>query len=285
MIKIIKTYRSLSSEQKQILKEKVVDLNRPADELLALLKPLAGCDAIADKARTPLGCTMAFGIVLLIAGVIAIVNMELGTGPLLAYIAVMAVLLALDIFLFAWSKHVDLSNNVRQFVIPVLTVLREDMGREPVHVKLDLRPPTIKEKKTGEEPPYESGPYYKIVATTYLDPWMTAEATLRDGTRLWWKITDHIRELRKTKRNARGKIKMKTKHKKRTDIEVEVALRNKFYALDKKSGGELESDDKRTSVRIERTIKTPTLDPIEPRALLDAVTGVYANARMVKKEA
>jgi len=38
-------YRSLDAEQKRILREKRIDETRPVDELMALLQPVAACDA------------------------------------------------------------------------------------------------------------------------------------------------------------------------------------------------------------------------------------------------
>jgi hypothetical protein len=45
---VLTVYRSLSAEQKQILRDKKVDLNRPIDEILALLRPIAACDKVAE---------------------------------------------------------------------------------------------------------------------------------------------------------------------------------------------------------------------------------------------
>jgi hypothetical protein len=124
-----------------------------------------------------------------------------------------------------------------------------------------------------------------VIETTYVDPWMSAEALLVDGTKLSWSITDSIRERKKTKRNARGKYKTKTKHLKKTDLEVSLRLRKKTYDLTTPGDAEVTSDAKRNVVVMERQIRTPSLDPIDPRALIDLVANVYRNARVAKKEA
>src|SRR5438045_5700116 len=46
---VIDAYRSLSDEQKRILKEKTVSMNRPVGEAIALLRPIAECDALVAK--------------------------------------------------------------------------------------------------------------------------------------------------------------------------------------------------------------------------------------------
>jgi hypothetical protein len=278
---VLTLYRSLDAEQKRILREKQVDLNRPVDEVLTLLKPLATCDAVADKSRTPLGCTFALAI---LAAVILSVVMP---WPALAIpLVLVAAVVCGTGFLFFWTRRVDLSNNLRQFVIPVLTLFREDIdSKRPFHVKLDLRPPLSKAKKTGESAPYKHGAYHKVIDSTYVDHWMTAEGVLVEGTRVWWSITDAIRERKKTKKNPRGKYKTKTKYAKKTKIEVEVGLQKKVYALQGNAGDRVKAGEKRNDVQIQRRQRSASLDAIEPRALIDIIAGVYQHARRVRKEA
>ena len=279
-----KIYKSLDAEQKRILSEKVIDLNRPPDEILRTLKPLAACDALGDKARSRLGCSGAIAIVIMVVFFIA---WAATTNMLMAIPAAIALVAAIFLlWLWSWTKKIDLSNNFRQFVLPVLTMFREDFAAgQPVHVKLDLRPPTSPPKKTGESEPYKHGVYYKVVDSTYVDSWMSAEGALSDGSKLSWSITDYIRERKKTKRNPRGKIKSKTKYSKKSYIEVDLGLRKKLYEVAPPPGAEIDSGAKRNSVRVARTVRSASIDPLDPRALIDLVADIYRNARPVKKEA
>ena len=68
-------YRSLSAEQKQIIRAKSIDLSRPIDEILTLLKPLAACAKLADKSRTKVGCSFGLGIVLSIATLVGLITL------------------------------------------------------------------------------------------------------------------------------------------------------------------------------------------------------------------
>ncbi len=280
---VLKVYRSLSGEQKQILADKKVELNRPVAELLATLKPIAGCDRIADKARTPLGCTFALMIVIVIAFAIAWANV----GPIMIVPLVLAIAVMVgSAWLFFWTRKIDVSNNLREFVLPVLTVFREDIAPDqPVRVSLDLRSPTSPEKRTTDGEPYKQGVYYKVVDSLYRDEWMNAEAVLVDGTRLRWNIVDEIRERKKTNKNPRGKIKTKTKYRKKTEIEIEVGMKKKIYAIEAPQDAEVKSGEKRDAIRMTREVRTDSLDPIVPRALIDAIADVYRNARPAKKEA
>jgi hypothetical protein len=281
---VFKAYRSLSAEQKRTLREKRLRMNRPAAELLSFLRPLAACDALSDKARTKLGCT--FG--LLIVGTIAAVIVGFHDGwsaiPFLILFGVLAPTIGFG-YLWTWTRGIDVSNNFRQFAVPVLTVLRDDFDpAHPVHLELDLTSPTIPAKKRGESAPYKKGAYYKVVDTTYVDAWMSLEGVLVDGTKLSWRVSDSIRERTKTKRNPRGKIKTKTRYKKKSEIEVSMGLKKKTYAL-ASTVGEVSGDEKRHTVRVSREVVTASLDPIDPRALLDLVADVFRNTRPAKESA
>ncbi|MDP9194760.1 MAG: hypothetical protein M3P06_23945 [Acidobacteriota bacterium] len=281
---VLTAYRSLGAEQKQILRDKKVDLHRPIDEVLALLRPLAACDKVADKSRTKLGCSFGIGVVLTI--VLAFVLTGAGWSALklllIGSLAVIAIGLGV---LYFFTRRIDLSNNFRDFALPVLTVFREDFdGARPVRLKLNLDPPTAASKKTAESAPYKHGVYHKVIDTTYVDPWMTASAVLVDGTKVSWSVTDEVRERKKTKKNARGKYKSKTKYRKKTDLEVEVALLKKTYAMSAVSEGEVSSDAKRNKVRLEREIRSESLDPLDPKALIDLVADVYRSTRRPVKE-
>lgn len=278
---VLKAYRSLTAEQKRALRRKRLEMNRPIGPLLEFLKPLAACDTMSDKVRTKLGCTFGITIAAMISAVIYFASLWTATGTLV--VVGIAVLMIGSGYLWMWTRSIDVSNNFRQFALPVLTVLREDFDpSQPVHVSLDLTAPTAGAKKRHESAPYSKGSYHKIVDSTYVDPWMAVEGVLVDGTKLSWNVTDSIRERKKTKRNARGKYKTKTKYKKKSDIEVSMALRKKTYALTA-TEGEVSGDAKRHTVRLTREVITASLDPLDPRALLDLVADVFRSTRPAKE--
>jgi hypothetical protein len=275
-----KTYRSLRPEQKQILAQKRLEVDRPVDELLALLKPIAACDSVANKSQTRFGCT--FGIMIVMTVVAVIFFSNLGWGPLtLGVLLLFAGVAVASGWFWLWLRRIDVSNNLRQFVLPVLALFREDIDpKSPVRLRVDLGQPITAQKRTSEGAPYKHGVYHKVIDSTYVDPWMSAEAVLVDGTRLRWSVTDRIRERKKTKRNARGKYKTKTKYRKVTDVEVQVAMKTKTYAL---SDAAVTGDGKRGKVEVQRSVRTDSLAPVDPRALIDAIAGVYRSARPAKE--
>lgn len=276
-MKGLKAYRSLNAEQKRALREKRIELNRPVGQTLEFLKPLAACDAMSDKFRTTLGCTFALTLVGTI--VLAVIYVNNGWPEGSWTIVVPPLLFAiLSGFGWRWTRGIDISNNFRKFAIPVLTVLRDDFDpAQPVHVKLDLAAPNAPSKKNGNDEAVNKGGR-KIVNSRYVDRWMVVEGVLVDGTKLAWRVTDAIRESKRTRRNARGKIKTKTKYKKKSDIEVSVGLKKKTYDL-RKSLGTMTDDEKRRTVVLSRRVVTASLDPIDPRVLLDLVASVFRNTR------
>lgn len=274
------TYRSLSAEQKAILKQKKLDLRQPVDQLLALLRPLAACDSVANKAQHKMGCTLALMILATLIGIVVLA--KIGWGPVtLAVFGLLVLTTFASAFFYSWLRGIDVSDNLRSFVVPVLALFREDFDpRVPVHLRLDLSSPTTKPKKTAESKPYKQGRYHRVIDTMYLDPWMSADAMLVDGTKLSWSVTDRIRERQKTKKNARGKSKTKTKYKKVSDLEVRLALRTRSFSV---ANAELSADGKRSKVEVERRVRTDSLAPIDPRTLIDAITDVYRAARPTKE--
>jgi hypothetical protein len=272
-------YQALSEEQKSILLNKVVDLDRNVDELVDLLKPVAAFDKAVGSSRTRLGCSIG----LLIVAVIASFVLMGAVHPLVGGAVLVAAIVGLvyTIKMYKWAGSVDVSDNLGGFALPMLSLLREDFdGAEPVHVHLDLRAPTAKEKVVNVGKEYKRGAYYKIIDTIYKDEWFSGRALLHDGSRLRWELTEIIRESKKSKRTPRGKYKTKTKHKKKAKIEIELTLRKKTYDV---SGSAKEKEsEKSATVRAEHVFVTNTLTPIPLEPMLDTVTGIYRAAQPAK---
>ncbi len=274
-----KTYRSLNAEQRRLLKTKQVTANRPIDAVISLLQPIAAYDRIGDKMRTRFGCAAGILIVLSIAGVIAASNDVPQRSVVLVLSLLAAVTAVVAIGMWAWTKGIDLSNNLRQFMLPVLSVFREDIDpKQKIQLRLDLGLPTAKGKLQQTNEPYSRGVYYKIVEAFYLDPWASAEMPLADGSILKWSIVDHIRERSQTKKNPRGKIKTKVKYTVKTHVDVELTLRSNAYSIAQSEGERMKQSAKKKTVRIKARHKHETLEPIDPIVFIDIVAGIYRRA-------
>lgn len=275
-----KSYRSLNGEQKRFIHEKQIDVNRPIDEILGILKPIAAFDAAEAKVGK-WGC---LGILAVIAAFLFFAFGE--DVPRLVRLPIVLALLAWGIFGFVfwmWASRIDVSDYLREFVVPLLTLFREDIDRkEPMHLRVDLRAPTDKTKQQSVGQPYSKGAYYKIIDTTYVDPWLEADALFADGSRVHWAITDTIVKHAKSKKTSRGKYKSKTKYTRKSDIDVEVTLRKKEYAVDAVAGAKVKQGERSTAVKVSHTIKTKDITPLPVRTLVDAMAGVYKSAQPVK---
>jgi hypothetical protein len=77
--------------------------------------------------------------------------------------------------------------------------------------------------------------YPRILHTTHLFPWLSAQGKLHDGTRLDINLTDEVHKFKitRSKRGSSGKTKIKTKikYKVRTTYQVNLALPTHKYDL------------------------------------------------------
>jgi hypothetical protein len=239
----------MTPEQQEIAASKRIGVNRPIDEVLALVRALLDFDAVMAAKRKKAGCAIPIAIVVVIGGFIVSGMIPFGIViPILGLIGTVAA-----IVLFVRLKSQDLSDNLRTTAAPFLAVLREEMNSgDTLHVNVDLRPYAVDEKKKHQSEPYKKGAYYKIVDKLYVDPWFDGSAVFADGTKLRWNVTEHVLEHHKTKRTARGKIKSKTKIGRKTVAVVTLAFPNKEYEV----SGDVARDEKRATMTLARKLKS-----------------------------
>src|SRR5207245_9323709 len=110
--------------------------------------------------------------------------------------------------------------------------------------------------------------YPKTGETFFLDRWMIGKASLVDGSILRWEIADHVRQRKTTKRNPRGKTKIKTKYRIKRLIKISLALRQSDYtpALPAKARDgmslDLKKGEKRNVLRAHRLLILPELNAV-----------------------
>ena len=282
MFQALKAHRSLSPEQKALLKTKQLAGEFEPSALIALLRPLAEYDRLSDTSRTSMGCSTAALFVLAFVLFIVAANVSLFLVPLSLAALGGAIYLLVTVLRL---RKLDLSNNFRQVAMPLFAVLKEDMeANATMNVRLDFSPPTSKAKKTGTGKPYKEGDYYKVVDTTYVDPWFGGGARLADGSLLQWEVTDDVIESKRTKRTARGKHKTKTKYRKQSAISVTVALPLKEYSVtnlpaDEGEKVKVRESEKRATFHLAKRVKAKSIDPIEPRELFDIISEAYKRVR------
>ena len=163
-------------------------------------------------------------------------------------------------------------NGLRQFALPLLTILREDQDPEkPLDLWLDLTGAhDVLASRSTRRREYKKPPYHKVVDSFFEDPWFQGHAHFVDGAHVNFVVTDHVRSSKKTKRNPRGKIKTKIKNKKKTEVAVDaLACPNRNYARSDPTAPrrgvpkeKLKPGDSRTTVKTSGTIQARHADAI-----------------------
>jgi hypothetical protein len=279
-----RAYSQLSDEQKQLIKTKVLEGERTPDEWLSFFKQIVDFDAGVDSAKKTLTIGCVGSGVLFVAGIFltAIV------GPIVLLLA-LAAGIVLGIIAFTGAK-VDLPNNFRLFVFPLIAVLREEMEPgQALYLKLDLRGKTLKEKL---DPTPRRSTTTKGKESFFKDDWIFGRAPLADGSRLDWNIVDYTRERKITKRSRSGKTKFKTKHKIKTLIDARLALKPEDYlpaSLQSSQDGRekvaFKQGEKRNTVRVRRLIVSTDTDAVlDLGQFLSAVGRCYDQVRLNKPD-
>jgi len=274
MLKAWRAWKALNDEQREIVAQKQVKLVKPIDELIALLKPIADMDKLLGSGGCAmLGCTTFAAIFLGIVGNSAVIAAGLPSWITLVWFALWIGVFIYTLVMYLKTKKIDVSDNLRGAVMPMLYVLRDDFDpQEPVELKLDLRAPMAKEKLLRVDKPRE-----RLTETFYSDPWMSADAVLVDGSRLRWSVVDTIRHRSVTKKGRSGKWKTKTKDSKKCSIDVDLTVRNKAYEV---QGGE--AGEKKTSLSVVGATMKASANAIDPKIVLEAIAELFQRVSPAK---
>ena len=273
---------TMTAEQLRIAQTKRLDVNRPANEVLELMRGLAQFDAHTAARRKKAGCSIPLAILAAIASFVvsgltfgAVKTVMLVLGALCTAAAVAAIVL------YRRLRAQDLSDNLTLTAAPFIALLSEDIrAGDPLHVDIDLRPWAIPEKKKKESEPYKKGPYYKVIDRLYVDPWFSGSAVLADGTKLRWRVVDHMLEKTGNKRNPRGKIKQKTKVKRKTVAVVTLAFPTKEYAV--QDAADVERDGKRATMTLARKHKSAGEEAAALDLLVDIIADGYRRVTLTR---
>lgn len=281
MFGALRVLGQLSPAQRTMLTQKRFVGEFTPEALLDQMRALAAFDRSGDAERKKAGGWAIAAFLQVAIGAIA----ALFFGRwLLLYSLAMA--LAGIVLAVVWYRLrlMDISNNLGEVALPFLAILKQDMRPDQtLAVDIDLSSPTLARKRQDVSPAYKRGAYTKIVDTSYADPWFSGSARLADATVLRWRVVDRIIMSKRTKRNARGKYKMSTRHAKRSLVAVAVALSRKSYAIaapERPAHAKVAvaAGAKNNTIRIARKIKSKSLDPLSPDVLINLVSEAYRRA-------
>jgi len=273
---------TMSAEQMRVTKTRELEVDRPVDEVLELVRTLINFDAETAGKRKKAGCSIPLAAVLaIILFIVSGFSFGAVRMALLALAAFSVAAFVVAIVLYVRLRAQDLSDNLAVTAAPFLALLREDIAAgDPLQVKIDLRPYAIEAKKKKESAPYKAGAYYKIIDRLYVDPWFSGSAALADGTRLRWRVIDHILQKTKTKKNPRGKIKSKTKMKRKTVVVVTLAFPTKEYSV--APATDVETDAKRATMTLARKHKTAGEEAATLELLVDLIAEGYRRVKVAR---
>jgi len=283
-----KLFKDLTNEQKKIITTKSVSASKTADEWLALLRDIALFDdktnASLKKAGIVSGCFFLFFSIFLII-------------PLLIFkqyiIAVTLPSLSILYIIFLSIKRkkllkMDISNQLGEFVIPFIELIKDDIkNTASIDMSLKLHRTTTGTPTHSEK--NKSRDYPKINTKHFQNSWLELNTVLADKTRISLNIVDNTRELRVTKKNPRGKIKVKIKHKTRRLISSYISFNNSNYNADTSL---LNNENYKISIKEKETsssIKLQFLDKINgyktvPTDQVFELIGAGLNLLSSKKE-
>ena len=290
MNKILAALRALTPQQKALLKEKWLSGSFTPQAAITLLTPVSEFDQMSDGGRKRIGCWSAALFAISIIGLVSTNDGALpwfiGVPLTLGLLSLLGVAVFFVVMVVKLSKN-NLSNNFSQIALPFFAILREDMeSGEPMTLKLDLSLPTDKAKETSKSSPYALGAYHKVIDTCYRDAWFAGSARLADGSTLSWSVVEEITSSKRTKRNASGKYKFKTKYHKICHLKIDVALPCKHYSVDHGAQAEdvklkVRDGEKRTTLQLTHTIKLKANEPFDVKELIDLVAEAFRRAKPV----
>ncbi len=283
LINALKKYSALDSKQKDFIKGGQRIFLSPPAEIIKTLQPLASFDKDCDAARRQSGW-LAFFAFLSGVAILLIKSTETPVPFFETFVIAICCLFFFFMILYWYFKSIDINNRLREFAVPVLNTISQDMEKaEKMKVKLDLRGQTISAKRTKAEnndPGWFS--YPKVQRYFYRDSWFDGSAVLCDGSRLFFSVTDFVTMTTRQKKNPRGKVKSKTKYKVKSKIKVGLALKNKDYVFStdpsitsagdriKQKKGDRKNIISLTRVEVSNSLEK-TLEPVSMLALIGKI--------------
>ena len=282
-------YKALSDEQKSFISNAQKKFVKTPDELVKFFKPMAVFDKACDEARAQLlNYVILFGI-LSFLGIFATAALAEDYSIIIAVELLMVVLTFVGIIIRWRLGKIDIHNNLREFVVPVVNLIGQDMeAGTKISLDLDLRGKTLdsKLKKTHKDDPGWLS-YPKVTTRIYNDPWFRLTGQLVDGSKLILNVDDQVTRLDKTYKGSSGKIKSKTKYKVKHEIMAGLALKHKKYAVAGENelsvlgeGLKYKDGDNRQLICLRDKIKTQDVDAhVDPQRCLALLGKIFMSVQ------
>ena len=208
----------------QFSKEPIYRASLPCTQVLEDMQWLGELDDLKEKQQARASAvgsgTLAAGVLCLFVGFFLLGGAGMAAvlgwaGAVLALVGITALVMR------SRYERLNLENRRYQLASRVVGLLQADISPdEPVTLELDLRSETHPDKYQNES---RTPSGWKV--RHFLDPWLSLQGRLLDGTHFRLEMTERIQLRNRTKTTPRGKTK--SKNKRLSDSLLRVRLRVK----------------------------------------------------------
>lgn len=229
----------------------------------------------AKAASGPAAASLVIGIVTVI--IAAVVHDSTGMAILWTLPAIAFASAAWFFIRFLLARRRDISDEYRAYLEPIIRYLADDIDpRTPVVVRLDLEKPMAKRNLVSKSKPYKKGRYFRCVDKVFGRDVLKLACRLVDGNMLQISCVERVRERTMWKKNARGKIKPRTRVLKKIVSRVRIVADPRRYACGESGDVEVRRERKRPMLTVR--MRELTTDPAgfpDFRGTLDAMQRIY----------
>lgn len=206
--------KDLTPEARQVVNSRRISGHFTLKHLDKLLNELSHFDTGTDALVKRYTALMIVFIIVSFLGIFGAIVLG-SAGMTVAAILVVGIPAGLAVYcglMMKKLKRVDLMNDFRACVQPVLRDLAQDMApAEKVKVEMDLSGAAAAKQSAKRDVPTT---YLKLTETVFDDPWCQLTLPLVDTSSASIEFTNCYRRFDRRYRGRRGKIKVKTKWRK-----------------------------------------------------------------------
>jgi len=268
--------------------EKKISGQWPLSQLFSVFDTLTEYDV---QIEAKLAKFKKFAIIgFIVAGISFFVTMfGMSVNPNIPFLTVPLLVIALVVGIVGLVlkfryKKMDLQNEFREYVRPLLENLQDDIkSNSSVALDLYLSPVEQKQFSKGKSDKYSVGVYHKCYDYYFERDFLNVKLRLTDGNRLMLTGTELLIKTSKTKRNPRGKIKTKTKYKKRVGFDARLTVDpEKFHCKQLPKEGALKFYAKQSNgtpiigIKFTEKLKGTPADMVpDPNVTLQSIVTLY----------
>jgi len=275
--KALELFQSLDKEQVNFVKLRKIEASYKIKHWIDFFEKISFMDEKGDGERKKWEKWRTASII------VAVLFFIFGFANYFLFVFTFIAIIGIFIFsnFVAKLKSIDVKNQLRLFIFPLLSFLKEEIDQEQkVYLHLDLSQ-INQEAYLKETIPVKSSALPKILTKIYELNWIKASMQMVDGTDIEWEITDKVRIRNITKRGSSGKIKYKTKIKtKHTIILTSSFSKSKYTCIANPTEISPKSDSSNWVLRQKNKLVSLALDEVfQLEKLLEPIGNCYRKVK------